>query len=1354
MSDYASLIRPTIIILYWLCYTTVNVIISQSLNSTNISESGITDDIDITLNIQPTADVTITIVPDGQITVNNNSLTFTTSNWDTAQTITITANDDDIVEDNHSSTISFSASDGGYDNAIFTVDDAETTNISVNIADNDIDPETVTYNLLITKIGNGIITGDNINCGTDCQYDFPDQTELSLIVIPDNDWIFDGWIGDCNSNGEVQINSDKNCTATFINPNVEISATTINLTEGMSSNSYSLWLSLPPTAPVTVTLSGESELVFEPASLTFDNSNWDTPQTVQLTYLNNDLAEGLQEYILSHVITSDDNNFNDLQIENIKIQVTDDDSPAIYLSTNNITVNENDINSYNITLNSQPTSDVIVSLTTSENTTLNPTTLIFTYNNWNIPQNITVSAHDDHLDETEHQHEPIHHQLSSDDPNYDNLIVSDITVKIIYIESVLFSTNNTDINKGETGNITVYLNTAPIQPITVNFIPEAGISVSPETLIFTASNLSQTIAITAIDDDLITNEIRTVRVTSNDNTIETLTINVTDNDIIEQIDLGPIILICQDCSIKNASLVDITSLPESIENYSFPTDLVTFELETSGTAHLDIYYKTINSLDDFVYRKYGPTTPGDNSTIAWYNLSSAGFEIVDNMVKVSLTLTDGQLGDDTGIDGIIVDDGGIAIQEPTTEPIAEPVIDEPITDELAAIAENLPEGVTLDEITLEEPEIAQSDDLTNICSINGICNVEEQTISQEVTVGSTGSLSNAIFEADVENQGMIGNSTIKEGVTLTGGSLTGTIINEGTIEDVTFVGSELSGGTLSGYIVNESLVGGVIKDVELAAGTVIKGGKIGGEINGDPTNPPVITDAEILPGTILTNVILSPTVEIAEDVTLGAGVIIPTEPYQPEDFGIDAEDIASLDAEEFSELEIEALATFVAEDVELIPPEALSELEPEQIAVMEGLDGLTEEQFAEIPVEALAGLTSDNMADFSDTVLDKFTPEHIDKLNSKEFKRMPSRNISKLFVNLNVASIKPKDIVKLLPEGWDINLETGEFTVPVGTEITPKNLQTPDNMPAIPDMDSGMGMGGAGTSLIESTTKSLEKENLTEFVLSQKENGILNVDGVGDSEGQQYAFIPDAENMIQVDTDEIPIGLSVGPGGFYTITTPAGQQYKVIPAPKDPGLLSEVTGSEIKIGKRGDVIIKPSNKTRSSESYEVMIFDPFVEPNIDDLCIEIFPGEFECDDNLRKRSTRAKTRKIQYPDGTAQVVRPTLLSPEVFIEEGLKFEGVQQIVYKADGTFAVLYQGKPYYIVPNFIVQNKRISKEIEPSIVPNEEGGITYNIAIEIETNTRSSESYEVLTFDPFLELAPDDLCIEIFPGEFECDF
>ena len=75
-------------------------------------------------------------------------------------------------------------------------------------------------------------------------------------------------------------------------------------------------------------------------------------------------------------------------------------------------------------------------------------------------------------------------------------------------------------------------------------------------------------------------------------------------------------------------------------------------------------------------------------------------------------------------------------------------------------------------------------------------------------------------------------------------------------------------------------------------------------------------------------------------------------------------------------------------------------------------------------------------------------------------------------------------------------------------------------------------------------------------------------------------------------------------------------------------------------------------------------------------------------------------------------------------------------------------------MIPSFKVDNQRTSTNVEPSIIPNNDGSISYSIAIEVETNTRSSESYEVLTFDPFIESAPADLCIEILSGKFECDF
>ncbi|WP_039962012.1 beta strand repeat-containing protein, partial [Kamptonema sp. PCC 6506] len=88
---------------------TASVNITQSSGSTNVSEGGATDSYTVVLNSQPTANVTITINPDSQSTSSATSLTFTSANWNTPQTVTVTAVNDNLVEGNHTSTISYTA---------------------------------------------------------------------------------------------------------------------------------------------------------------------------------------------------------------------------------------------------------------------------------------------------------------------------------------------------------------------------------------------------------------------------------------------------------------------------------------------------------------------------------------------------------------------------------------------------------------------------------------------------------------------------------------------------------------------------------------------------------------------------------------------------------------------------------------------------------------------------------------------------------------------------------------------------------------------------------------------------------------------------------------------------------------------------------------------------------------------------------------------------------------------------------------------------------------------------------------------------------------------------------------------
>ncbi|MBD2267072.1 putative Ig domain-containing protein [Anabaena sp. FACHB-709] len=120
---------------------TPGVTITQSGGSTAVIEGGNTDSYTLVLRTQPTADVTVTLNTGSQITTDKTTLTFTSANWNTPQTITVNAVNDTITEGNHTSTISHSISstDTNYSNV--TLPD-----IAVSITDNDAEIRGMKWN--------------------------------------------------------------------------------------------------------------------------------------------------------------------------------------------------------------------------------------------------------------------------------------------------------------------------------------------------------------------------------------------------------------------------------------------------------------------------------------------------------------------------------------------------------------------------------------------------------------------------------------------------------------------------------------------------------------------------------------------------------------------------------------------------------------------------------------------------------------------------------------------------------------------------------------------------------------------------------------------------------------------------------------------------------------------------------------------------------------------------------------------------------------------------------------------------------------------------------------------------------
>ena len=110
--------------------------IAETNGSTGVDESGNTDTFTVVLNAQPTTDVVLSISSSdtGEATATS-SLTFTSANWDTPKTVTITGVDDDIIDGTQTSTITVSIIDGISDDAFDAVADQT---VSVTTTDDDV----------------------------------------------------------------------------------------------------------------------------------------------------------------------------------------------------------------------------------------------------------------------------------------------------------------------------------------------------------------------------------------------------------------------------------------------------------------------------------------------------------------------------------------------------------------------------------------------------------------------------------------------------------------------------------------------------------------------------------------------------------------------------------------------------------------------------------------------------------------------------------------------------------------------------------------------------------------------------------------------------------------------------------------------------------------------------------------------------------------------------------------------------------------------------------------------------------------------------------------------------------------
>jgi Ca2+-binding RTX toxin-like protein len=97
------------------------------------------------------------------------------------------------------------------------------------------------------------------------------------------------------------------------------------VTEG-GADTYTLVLKTQPTANVIVTLAPDTQTSTDKTTLTFTPENWNTPQTVIVTAINDTLPEGTHTSTIQHTLSSTDANYSSLTIPNLAVAVTDNDA--------------------------------------------------------------------------------------------------------------------------------------------------------------------------------------------------------------------------------------------------------------------------------------------------------------------------------------------------------------------------------------------------------------------------------------------------------------------------------------------------------------------------------------------------------------------------------------------------------------------------------------------------------------------------------------------------------------------------------------------------------------------------------------------------------------------------------------------------------------------------------------------------------------------------------------------------------------------------------------------------------------------------------------------------------------------
>ncbi len=371
---------------------------------------------------------------------------------------------------------------------------------------------------------------------------------------------------------------------------VTVDPTYLTVSEPSGSGNFVVRLTSQPEAQVSISLlASNNQCSVSPAELGLDAGNWNMGVTATVTAVDDDIADGDVDCLVqTGLSTSTDDNYDGLQVEDVRVTVHDDDQAGFVVDPTYLTVSEpSGSDTFVVMLTSQPEAQVTVPLTTSNNQcSVLPAQLVLNAGNWEAGATAAVTAVDDAIADGDMDCIIQTGTTISADDNYDGRNPEDVTVTVEDNDEVgilVDPTSRTISEPDGSDTFRIWLNSEPGYSVYVSLSATGGeCRISQSHVWLTALNWSSGSVITVTaNDDLVADGSKTC--------VVVVAPSISDDEDYWGIDPPDVIVTVQDDDVA-----DVVVAPTSLA-VSEPSGSATFNLRLTSQPQAQVSIPLIAS---------------------------------------------------------------------------------------------------------------------------------------------------------------------------------------------------------------------------------------------------------------------------------------------------------------------------------------------------------------------------------------------------------------------------------------------------------------------------------------------------------------------------------------------------------------------------------------------------------------------------------------------------------------------------------------------------------------------------------------------------------------------------------------